>query len=287
MWSRELIEDIARRRAVLYIGAGVSASAQAENGSRPPDWVQFLTAANKKLERRVPSATIRDLIHEKDLLTACELLKSALDESWPEVLKEHFLAPGYKAGPLHKALHDLDLPVVLTPNFDTVYDRFAAAETHGATVVKNYWDADVPLVLRRKYRAVLKVHGTIDEPSKMIFARGDYARLRAENRQFFEMIGALFLTHTFLFIGTSLNDPDLKLFLEGYHHSHPNSPPHYMTTPTGEINQHIDESIRKNMNLKLIRYSPDQGHAELTALLNNLVVDVSEARQRMAESEAW
>lgn len=286
-WPAELVEDIARRRAVLYIGAGVSASAQADDGTRPPDWVEFLTTANSRLNRRVPSSTIRELIKEKDLLTACELLKAALDESWPEVLKEKFLTPGYKPGPLHRALHDLDLPVVLTPNFDTVYDRFAATETQGATVVKNYWDADVPLVLRRKYRAVLKVHGTIDEPSKMIFARGDYARLRANNRQFFELVGALFLTHTFLFVGTSLNDPDLRLFLEQYHHSHPNSPPHYMTTPKGEINQHIDDSIRRNMNLKLIRYSPDDGHAELVQLLNDLVLDVSEARRKMADAEAW
>ncbi|GAA0193573.1 hypothetical protein GCM10008944_07950 [Cytobacillus oceanisediminis] len=286
-WPTELVEDIARRRAALYVGAGVSAGAEAPDGSRPPDWVKFLTEANKKLDRRVPSATIRDLIKDRDLLTACELLKSALDESWPEVLKEQFLTPGFKPGPLHKAIHDLDLPVVLTPNFDTIYDRFAAAETSGATVVKNYWDADVPLVLRRKYRAVLKVHGTIDEPSKMVFSRGDYAKMRAENRAFSELVGALFLTHTFVFIGTSLSDPDLRLFLEGHHHSHPQSPPHYMTTPKGEISPHVDESIRRNMNLKLIRYSPDDGHAELTELVNELVVEVNLSRRRMAEAEAW
>lgn len=286
-WPDELVEDIARRRAVLYVGAGVSASAQADNGKRPPDWPTFLQLATRRLGRRVPADTVKKLIADQDLLTACELLKNALDESWPEVLKEQFLAPGYKPGVLHKALHDLDLPLVLTPNFDTVYDRFAQAETNGATVVKNYWDTDIPLVMRRKYRAVLKVHGTIDEPSKMVFARGDYARLRVEHRQFFELMGALFLTHTFVFVGTSLNDPDLRLFLESYHYSHPHSPPHYMTSPRGEVHTHTDDSIRKNMNLKLIRYSPDNGHVELPAIMNDLVFLVNQKRSKMAATESW
>jgi hypothetical protein len=286
-WPTELVDDIARRRAVLYIGAGVSSSAQSEGGQRPPDWKGFLSTANKRLSRRVPSETIKNLIADNDLLTACELLKMALDESWPEVLKEQFSTPRYKPGPLHKALHDLDLPIVLTPNFDTIYDRFALSETHGDTVVKNYWDEDIPLVLRRKYRAILKVHGTVDEPSKMVFSRGDYARLRAENRPFFELVGALFLTHTFLFVGTSLSDPDLRLFLEEYHYSHPSSPPHYMTSPQGEVSLHVDESIRRNMNLKLVRYSPRDAHVELVELINRLVSEVAGRRQTLAATESW
>lgn len=270
-WPKELVNDTARRRTVLYVGAGVSASAAGADGKRPPDWPTFLKTANKQLGRKVPSDTVRQLLAANDLLTACELLKGALDESWPELLKAQFSTPKYRAGDLHAALHDLDLPLVLTPNFDTVFDRYAQDLTAGTTVVKNYWDNDIPLVLRRNYRAILKVHGTIDEPSKMVFSRGDYADLRVDHRSFFDTIGALFLTHTFLFVGTSLNDPDLRLFLENYHRNHPNSPPHYMTSPKGEISTHIDDSIRRNMNLKLLRYSPDNGHQELVEAIRELV----------------
>lgn len=286
-WPDQLVEDIARRKAVLYIGAGVSASATGDNGKRPPGWVDFLKAANRKLNGRVPSKTVNSLISDGDLLTACELLKSSLDEQWPTILQEQFQAPRFEAGANHQSLHELDLPFVLTSNFDTVYDRYAITESGGTTVVKNYWDTDVPLVLRRNYHSVLKVHGSIEEPSRMVFSRGDYARLRVNNRSFFELVGALFMTHTFFFVGCSLSDPDLRLFLENYHYSHPQSPPHYMTSPTGEIHGHIDSSIRNNMNLKLLRYSRDDSHLELKEGLQALVSDVGVVRRRLAESETW
>ncbi|MFJ5961863.1 SIR2 family protein [Pseudarthrobacter oxydans] len=286
-WPPELVNDLARRRAVLYLGAGVSASATSDEGVRPPDWITFLKRGNTSLARRVPSRTITELIDQNDLLSACELLKNALDESWPALLKTSFLTPGYKPAELHKSLHALDTAVVLTPNFDTIFDRFAQNETNGATVVKNYYDDDVPLVLRRPYRAVLKVHGTIDEPSQMVFTRGDYARARNRYQSFFQLIEALFLTHTFLFVGTSINDPDLRLFLENLHHAHPNSPPHYMTSPNGEISSHLDSAIRNNMNLKLLRYSPNNGHSALLQGIQNLVVSVEAARLEMGPSQNW
>lgn len=286
-WPLELIEDIARRRAVLYIGAGASASTNGDDGKRPPDWITFLKDANRRLGRKVPRDTVRDLINDQDLLTACELLKKSLDETWPEVLKQEFIEPHYQAGDLHREIHNLDLPIVITPNFDTIYDRFASHETRGATVVKNYYDVDLPMYIRRNYRVILKAHGTIDEPSRMVFTRGDYAKMREHHRSFSNLLESLFLTHTFLFIGTSFNDPDLRLFLESMRYMHPEAPPHYMTSPIGEVSKHVDESIRGNMNLKLLRYSPDNGHSALVEGVRDLVSAVVEKRGILAATESW
>lgn len=286
-WPPELINDLARRRTVLYLGAGVSASAKSAAGVRPPDWITFLKQGTLKLNRRVPSTTINALIAQNDLLSACELLKGALDESWPALLNESFLQPGYVPGELHRALHDLDLSVVLTPNFDTIYDRFAQSETKGETVVKNYYDDDIPLVLRRPYRTVLKVHGSIETPSKMVFSRGDYARARSAHQSFFDLIEALFLTHTFLFVGTSTNDPDLRLFLENLHQAHPTAPPHYMTSPIGEISPHMDATIRNNMNIKLLRYDPVDNHTQLEESIRILATRVDAERDVIGPAQTW
>ncbi|SEE20811.1 SIR2 family protein [Ruania alba] len=286
-WPDELVGDIARRRAVLYLGAGVSASAASEDDRRPPQWEEFLLRARRRLGKRVPSDTVKQLIDLGDLLGACELLKASLDESWPELLKQEFVAPKFRPSRLHRRLHELDLPIVLTPNFDAVYDNFVSAETNGTTVVKQYYDADLPLFLRRSYRFVLKMHGSVSEPSRMVFTRSEYARLRSEHARFMELMGSLILTHTFLFVGTSLNDPDLRLFLENYHHSHPNSPPHYMTSPRSEVSPHLDDSIRKNMNLKLLRYSPENEHSDLVESISDLILRVESERRVIADSESW
>lgn len=176
---------------------------------------------------------------------------------------------------------------MLTPNFDKIYDTYAGNETNGETVVKSYDDQDIPYVMRRKYRAILKVHGTIDQHSKMIFTRSDYAAQRASHQGFFELVGALFLTHTFLFVGTSLSDPDLRLFLESQNYVHPNSPPHYMVCPRDEVHKHVEASVRRNMNLKLIRYDSRDGHVLLPDLVSDLVDRVSAKRRLLALAENW
>lgn len=42
-WPRELIEDIAKRNCVLYLGSGISAASQNDDGKSPSTWHQFLS----------------------------------------------------------------------------------------------------------------------------------------------------------------------------------------------------------------------------------------------------
>ena len=41
-WPNDLINAIARRQCVLYLGSGVSANSQNASGKRPPMWKHFL-----------------------------------------------------------------------------------------------------------------------------------------------------------------------------------------------------------------------------------------------------
>lgn len=284
-WPSELIEDLARRKAVLFLGAGVSANSTGDNGKRPPSWEQFLLTCLDKCEDG--KDTIRSFLESKDYLTACELLKVRLADQWYEILANEFSRPRYKPADIHKSLFQLDCRLVLTQNFDKIFDVYTLNETQGDTVVKNYYDDDTPLVMRRNYRAVIKVHGSIDEPSKTIFTRGDYAQVRHRYRGFQNLIDALFLTHTFVFLGCGLNDPDLRLFLEQHAHNQPSAPVHYMASPEGEISSELDVSIKDNMNIRLLRYSDASGHQELTDSVKELVELVEEKREDIADRQDW
>jgi hypothetical protein len=215
------------------------------------------------------------------------MLKMRLSDTWPELLADAFSRPKYKRAKIHEALFQLDCRVVLTQNFDKIYDVYAQSETEGSTVIKNYYDDDTPLVMRRNYRSIIKVHGTIDEPSRTIFTRQDYAHVRNNYKSFHDLIDALFLTHTFLFVGCSFNDPDLRLFLEQHAYSRPKAPVHYMTSPDGEISTDLDSSIKMNMNIRLLRYSTDNGHSELTDSLRDLATQIDERRATLAETMDW
>lgn len=287
-WPQSLVGDIARRRAVIFIGAGVSKNSESTTnpGIRPPDWTEFLTDCVAHIHG--PDVThIELLIAENDLLTACELLKGKLQDEWPQILASRFSAPQYAPAEIHRAIFNLDSRIVITQNFDKIYDVYAQSQTSGSTRILHYYDDDTSELMRGDYRGVLKVHGTIDHPSKTIFTRADYANARYHYRAFQSLVDALFLTHTFLFLGCSLADPDLRLFLENHAIAHPAAPVHYMTSPNGELHTDLDQIIRANHNIKVVRYEPTGGHVELTSSLLDLVDQVVEERESIAARQAW
>lgn len=255
-------------------------------GVRPPDWKSFLKFCVGEI-RGSDTTHIERMIDENDLLTACELLKSKLHDQWPRILADKFSAPQYKPANIHRAIFNLDLRIVVTQNFDKTYDVYAQGETAGSVRILNYYDDDTSEMMRGDYRGILKVHGTIDHPSKTVFTRADYANIRYHYRAFQSLVDALFLTHTFLFLGCSLADPDLRLFLENHAIAHPAAPVHYMTSPTGELHKDLDSTVRADHNIKILRYDPSGGHADVTASLFELVDLVVEERESIAATQTW
>lgn len=286
-WPSQLVEALSRRRAVIYLGAGVSAGCVSmdDPAVRPPDWESFLERCLSKVQG--DRGLIQGLIDKGDFLTACGLLKSALRDDWTELLTESFVRPRYKPSEAHNAIFQLDSRLVLTPNFDKIYDVFAQQESGQTVRIAHYYDPDIPGLMRGDYRGILKVHGTIDQPSTTIFTRSDYAQLRYKHASFQSLIDALLLTHTFFFIGTSLQDPDLILFLENHATAHPTAPVHFMTSPMEEVHSGRDASIREDLNLRLLRYDPQGGHEVLTESLNDLVQQVQTKSAEIASRQAW
>jgi hypothetical protein len=286
-WPRSVVDAVARRRAVVFIGAGVSMnSVSALNGRvRPPSWGQFLERCIARCSGDV--AVIQEYFDQGDYLTCCELLKVHLEDEWSQILTDEFLAPQYMPADIHKHILQLDLRIVLTQNFDKIYDVYAQSTTNSTTRISSYYDADTSQIMRGDYRGILKVHGTIDHPSTTVFTREEYSKMRNEHSSFQSLIDALFLTHTFVFLGCSLSDPDLRLFLENHAVKHPSAPVHFMTSPKSEIPLLMDNLVKRNYNLKLLRYDDDVDHNPLTSSLSGLVEEVNAARDSLAGTQNW
>lgn len=284
-WPDYLVEDIARRKSVLFLGAGISKNSTSKSGDRPPDWKEFLQGALSKILG--DTSYINSLITEKDYLTACEMIVNKLGYDFFEYAKEKFLRPGYASHDIHKAIFELDSRIVATPNVDKIYDTFANQESQSTIIVKNYYDDDLADLVRCQDRLIIKVHGTIDKPQGMIFTRKDYARARCNYSSFYNILSALTLTHTFIFLGCGLSDPDVRLLLENYTFIYPNCRPHYMATSEDNINDDFKKVIKENCNLELLSYSPDNNHQELLDSLKILVDEVEEVRTEIASTQTW
>jgi hypothetical protein len=209
-----------------------------------------------------------------------------MDESWPTFLDEVFLEPRFEPADIHVDIYKLDAPFVITPNFDKIYDHLASKESGSTVKIKSYTDSDLADMIRGQYPVVLKMHGSIDNKNDMVFTRREYMEARRKCPGFYEIMDALMLTHTFLFIGCGLNDPDLQLFLERSVKYYQKAVPHYMTMPK-PINGDIRDSVRKNFNVRLLPYSPKDGHEELKTSLKHLVDRVEGARDEISKTQRW
>ncbi|HEJ7279807.1 SIR2 family protein [Serratia marcescens] len=285
-WTESLVDDIARRKCILFLGAGVSMNSIGNNGSRPPGWRAFLENCMSGLQK---TQQIKKLIGNEDYLTACELIKSKLAKGkFDTLLRKSFLEPQYKHASLHQHLFKLDCRIVLTPNFDKIYETFVTTETQGTVVVKNYYDQDIVTAIKGDGRVIIKTHGTVDNTQSLIFSRGDYARARSQNRDFYELLNALSLTNTFLFVGCGVNDPDIRLLLEDSFFKHNATKPHFMISSDKGVHKEMIPVIEDTLNLNILQYREQKGsHEELINSFSELVGLVDIKRNILKETMNW
>ncbi len=107
---------------------------------------------------------------------------------------------------------------------------------------------------------MIKAHGCVSDPTKIVLSRSSYYTAKQEYPGFYRLLDALFLTHTLLFVGCSLTDPDIQLVLENANISVPSAHPHYALV---EKTRHpsIKAAMKTTHNLELVEY-PKGKHKE-------------------------
>jgi len=284
-WPEELISDLARRKCIIFLGAGISMNSENISHRRPKSWKGFLEDAISEIS---PNKHIKTLINKFDFLTACEIIKSKLDrERFNTIILDEYLTPGYIPAEIHTHIYNLDSRIVMTPNFDKIYETCASNISSGSVQIKSYSDNDVAEAIRRPNRLIIKAHGTIDLPDQMIFSRAEYAEAKVKYKNFYTIFEALIITHTFVFIGCGLNDPDIKLLLEDYSYRFKCARNHYFVIPKKTIHRDEETVLKSAMNLKFITYNPDNHHKELTDSLKELSEIVNNKRDDLAKSQNW
>lgn len=282
-WPQEIIGPMARRRAVILIGSGVSANSSNIDGLRPPTWGSFLSEAYKNLGKRVPH--ISSALKRYAYLEACDYLKSETGAGWPALLRQKFSDPQYRPAKIHNHILNLDQRIVISLNFDRIYDNYAVATTEGTVSIKNYYDPDIREAVCGQDRYILKPHGSIDAISKIIFTLNEYGEARVKYSRFYEIVSSLLHTHTFICIGCGLADPDMQILFEDYRYKFSETP-HFilMSSPVSTEQQAL---IGRTRGMNVLTYSPRDNHKELTESLSQLVDLVNEKRNELAGNQNW
>lgn len=284
-WPERLVNQLARRRAVLFLGSGTSAGSVSASGKHPPTWLNFLQEGVKRSPHSERIA--KRLLKKGKLLEACDLLKESLGAIWDELLEETFINPGFEPSPVHRPILDLDQRVTLTQNFDTIYETFASSELNGTIEIKSYHDTDIARFASFEGRTIVKAHGTVSCRAEMIFTQHDYFKARAKFPYFYNILDALAITSTFVFIGCGMDDPDVQLMLSNHRFRHPHGKPHYFVIRKGDMEDQLKNHYARVYNLQFLEYTRSEDHAHLVVDLRSLVTEVDNRRDKLLANQDW
>lgn len=197
----EMIEDLSlalkREKLVIFVGAGVS------KNSGLPTWGQLVQAFAEQIGypmegRLATEEYIRIpqyyycLDESPNHTDYYSLIKSMVPEDiQPNILNQQIVS----LCPKH----------IVTTNFDTLMDQVAK----GYQIIRE----DRYLLTGISAHYLLKLHGDIRQPQKLVLKEDDYLHYAETHRLMETFLKSLLIDHVFLFVGYSLNDYNLKTFV--------------------------------------------------------------------------
>jgi hypothetical protein len=275
----ELVKAVADGRALVYVGAGASKSAGL------PDWKELLEQL-----KHLADGSINDPADRRYFKQLVDNSKNIEVADWLElVFKEpHLMAllgktlhrPDCQPSVIHRNIARIPFVMALTTNYDNLlYDAFRDLERDNATledghgrqkephprtndatvqerVVKDLkWGDHLVVVQNLKdpnSLIHLRIHGKTDDYSARLTTR-HYRELMYENRRFRDLLMWLFTTNTCLFVGASIEDPDLVYLLsEAYTEYRNHFGPHYALLPVSKAPPFRQELLREQFNIEVI-----------------------------------
>lgn len=278
-WPVALIAELAARRCIVFLGAGASAGClSTDKTCSPPLWQAFLSQLKAAMPAGTDITSIDNLIAKERYLDAAEVILGRVTAAdFTRIVRQSFVTPRYCASKIHEAVLDIDPKVVVTTNYDDIYDNYCRTgmASDGYNVCK-YYEQHLVNDLRSPVRLVIKAHGCVSDPSRIVLTRSQYFKERQQHGSFYQVLDALFLTNTILLLGYSLSDPDIQLVLENSNIAAQSSHKHYAFV-SDELHPDIEQAISNTYNIHFIKY-PKGKHDEAEKALIELAQEVTQFR---------
>jgi len=279
-WPDALVRELAARRCIVFLGSGASAGCLSFDGTKnPPTWADFL----KHLIDLIPNLgdkidVINDLIDKQKYLEAAEIIYEYVNKAdYTSFIRRELDIPRYQPSKIHEAVLQIDPKLVVTTNYDKIYEDYCrtGSAVDGYNVAK-YYDDHLAADIKSPVRSIIKAHGCVSDSSKIILTKSQYFKARRDYGNFFKILDSLFITNTILFIGYSLNDPDIQLVLENANITAPSVHPHYFIIDEGTPPA-IKRANTLSYNIEFIEF-PSGNYDELNNGLQELAEEVVQLR---------
>ncbi len=241
----DLITSFSQNNAVLFAGAGVSISAQL------PSWNTFIDKLLNELEIEYPNSSFKkakELAKRGDYILAAELIKEEAGRKLSDEIERTF-STRKEPGPIHKELARIPFSFAITTNYDPLLEKAYKAENESFNWQKI---GDFFKYIKKNKFAILKLHGDSLIGDSHIMAKKDYNKFMG-NFLINPVLSSFFSYRTFIFLGYSLQDPNIiKLLEEGKSIFKDYFGPHYIFLYKSEIDPPYVRFLKNNYNLIVI-----------------------------------
>jgi hypothetical protein len=265
-----LYESIKLKSCGFFIGAGISS----KEPTNLPGWSQLLSTfidysnKNHKLDQGIIKE-LTDSLTKGKLLEVAEFLQGNLKQDYTRFLREKFDNSNLVANDNHQLLAKLDSPLFITTNYDKLIENTIISNGNNPIVSTSFSNDLLEQIHKLTPRKkILKIHGDINDSTSLVLSETDYIKI-LENSMLNVILRSFFHRISFVFIGCSMTDPDVLIFLKQIKHIFNGfSPTHYALVKKDKINE-IDKYIYKNIyNIEFLLI---ENHENVTHFLKHSV----------------
>lgn len=192
----KILEAKEKNQLVVFIGAGVSAN------SGLPSWSELVTEFAKKLG-------IDRSLNSEDYLRIPQYFFNERGQLEYNQVIEKVFSKQYVPNPLHDQILSLKPKHIITTNYDNLIEQ--SLEKHYLFYNNVFEDKDLPYASDN--RLFIKMHGDLVKKN-FVLKEDDYLNYSRNFRLIENYVESIFINHTVLFIGYSVQDYDLKLILK-------------------------------------------------------------------------
>jgi hypothetical protein len=263
----------------LFIGSGVSASCKNRAGESPPTWNQLLLKLCALITNAGQRKVGEQLIESRDYLSAADHIRYTLVQEnnltgYQQAIRTDVEGPvddRYSPSKMFDHLLNLEPKVVFTTNYDKLFDRAAKGGFRLLPVTATSLGDE----LRRREPVFIKLHGSTDAINDIVLTRTDFAAVTKVGRDVFDTLKGLAMTSTILFVGYSLDDPDIQLVLQAV--GRPGIAPeaHFLLAPQPPSASRV-EVFKESFGVSVLTYSG--AHSRAVKAVKELAEQVSALR---------
>lgn len=224
MDNRELLDliDLLRNESdkdklVVFVGAGVSC-----NVPGMPNWYKLIVKMAESIGyskctecRHKDESEDREECFVKNDFSSDDFLKipqyvfNQNESTYNRIIRENISDQRITDAPLSKAIFDLKPSHIITTNYDTLLESSESEFCQQYDVI--IYDKDLLNAQKKKY--IIKMHGDVSDCDTIVLKEQDYLNFSQTHVLIELFVKALLTDHTFLFLGYSLNDYNVKLIL--------------------------------------------------------------------------